>query len=221
MRVLLIEPDPTTATSLILMLSHAGVDAYHTDCEEDGQEIAQLYEYDLIISEMYPNLIRNLRKQEINTPILILSIQDDTESKIKAFGLGADDYLTKPFHREELIARSQTIFRRSRGYAQPTIKIGPMELNTETQAVKMNGSTIHLTQKEYKILELLCMRRGVILTKENFLDHLYSHMADEPEAKIIDVFICKLRKKLGDTPIIETVWGRGYRIPEKYLETTQ
>jgi two-component system cell cycle response regulator CtrA len=165
------------------------------------------------------DVLRQLRLARIETPILILSGSDDTESKIKGFGFGADDYLTKPFHREELVARIHAIIRRSKGHAQSVIRTGKIAVNLDAKTVEAEGKAVHLTGKEYQMLELLSLRKGTTLTKEMFLNHLYGGM-DEPELKIIDVFICKLRKKLaqateGDN-YIETVWGRGYvlRDPE-------
>jgi two-component system cell cycle response regulator CtrA len=158
-------------------------------------------------------VLRQLRLARIATPILILSGDGDTESKLKGFGYGADDYLTKPFHREELVARIHAIIRRSKGHSQSVIRTGKINVNLDAKAVDVAGQAVHLTGKEYQMLELLSLRKGTTLTKEMFLNHLYGGM-DEPELKIIDVFICKLRKKLaeatGGETYIETVWGRGY-----------
>ena len=164
-------------------------------------------------------VLRQLRLARIETPILILTGSDDTDNKIKGFGFGADDYLTKPFHREELVARIHAIIRRSKGHSQSVIKTGDVAVNLDAKTVSVDDKTVHLTGKEYQMLELLSLRKGTTLTKEMFLNHLYGGM-DEPELKIIDVFICKLRKKLrnatGGQNYIETVWGRGYvlRDPE-------
>ena len=225
MRVLLVEDDPTTSKSIELMLSHANLNVYATDLGEEGLDLAKLYDYDLILLDLnLPDIdghevLRQLRLAKVDTPILILSGTDDTESKLRGFGFGADDYLTKPFHRDELVARIHAIIRRSKGHAQSIIKTGDINVNLDAKTVDVGGTPVHLTGKEYQMIELLSLRKGTTLTKEMFLNHLYGGM-DEPELKIIDVFICKLRKKLsqatGGHNHIETVWGRGYvlRDPE-------
>ena len=219
MRILLVEEDPTTSRSIELMLTHANLNVYCTDLGEDGVDLAKLYDYDLILLDLnLPDMsghevLRQLRMARIETPILILSGADDTENKIKGFGFGADDYMTKPFHREELVARIHAIIRRSKGHSQSVIRTGQVNVNLDAKTVDVMGASVHLTGKEYQMLELLSLRKGTTLTKEMFLNHLYGGM-DEPELKIIDVFICKLRKKLaeatGGQNYIETVWGRGY-----------
>ena len=201
MRVLLVEDDPTTSRSIELMLTHANLNVYATDLGEEGIDLAKLYDYDLILLDLnLPDMnghdvLRQLRLARIETPILILSGADDTENKLKGFGFGADDYMTKPFHREELVARIHAIIRRSKGHSQSIIRTGLVEVNLDAKTVEVEGKSVHLTGKEYQMLELLSLRKGTTLTKEMFLNHLYGGM-DEPELKIIDVFICKLRKKL-------------------------
>ncbi|MDA8525844.1 response regulator transcription factor [Planktomarina temperata] len=219
MRILLIEDDPATSKSIELMLGHANFNVYTTDLGEEGIDLAKLYDYDLILLDLVlpdingHDVLRQLRVARIDTPILILSGETDTENKMRGFGSGADDYLTKPFHRQELIARIHAIIRRSKGHSQSIIKTGDIEVNLDGKTVEVRGNTVHLTGKEYQMLELLSLRKGTTLTKEMFLNHLYGGM-DEPELKIIDVFICKLRKKLSEATgrenHIETVWGRGY-----------
>jgi two-component system, cell cycle response regulator CtrA len=219
MRILLVEDDPTTSRSIEMMLTHANLNVYCTDLGEDGIDLAKLYDYDLILLDLnLPDMsghevLRQIRLAKVETPILILSGSDDTENKIKGFGFGADDYLTKPFHREELVARIHAIIRRSKGHSHSVIRTGDITVNLDAKTVDVEGQSVHLTGKEYQMLELLSLRKGTTLTKEMFLNHLYGGM-DEPELKIIDVFICKLRKKLaeatGGQNYIETVWGRGY-----------
>ena len=219
MRVLLVEDDPAMAKSLELMLKTASMVVDTTDLGEDGLEIGKLYDYDIIILDLnLPDMdglevLRRLRDARVETPVLILSGQTEAETKVKGLGTGADDYLTKPFDKAELMARIQAIVRRSQGHSQSIIKTGKLAVNLDASTVEVENHPIHLTGKEYGILELLSLRKGTTLTKEMFLNHLYGGM-DEPELKIIDVFICKLRKKLaeatGGDNYIETVWGRGY-----------
>ncbi|MFM9843556.1 MAG: response regulator transcription factor CtrA, partial [Dongiaceae bacterium] len=219
MRVLLVEDDSNTAQSIELMLKSENFIVDSTDLGEDGLEIGKLYDYDIILLDlMLPDIdgyevLRRLRQARVNTPILILSGLSELDNKIKGLGFGADDYLTKPFDKRELIARIQAIVRRSKGHSDSVIKTGKLSVNLDTRVVEVESQPLHLTGKEYGILELLSLRKGTTLTKEMFLNHLYGGM-DEPELKIIDVFVCKLRKKLaaatGGDNYIETVWGRGY-----------
>lgn len=226
MRILLVEDDPTTSKSIEMMLTHANLNVYATDLGEEGIDLAKLYDYDLILLDLHlPDMsghevLRQLRMARVETPILILTGESGTESKLRGFGFGADDYMTKPFHRDELVARIHAIIRRSKGHSQSIINTGRISVNLDAKTVDVGGMPVHLTGKEYQMLELLSLRKGTTLTKEMFLNHLYGGM-DEPELKIIDVFICKLRKKLseatGGVNHIETVWGRGYvlRDPER------
>ena len=219
MRVLLVEDDTATAQSIEMMLRSEGYVCDVTDMGEDGLEIGKLYDYDIIVLDvMLPDIdgyevLRRLRSARVNTPILILSGLTALDEKIKGLGFGADDYLTKPFDKRELIARIQAIVRRSKGHSESIIRTGRLAVNLDTRTVEVDSQPIHLTGKEYGILELLSLRKGTTLTKEMFLNHLYGGI-DEPELKIIDVFVCKLRKKLASATqgvnYIETVWGRGY-----------
>lgn len=219
MRVLLVEDDTAAAKSVEIMLKSEGYVCDRTDLGEDGLEIGKLYDYDLIILDlMLPDMdgfevLRRLRSANVHTPILILSGLSESQDKIKALDSGADDYLTKPFDKSELIARIQSVVRRSKGHAQSVIRTGKLSVNLDSKTVQVDGRHVHLTGKEYGIVELLSLRKGTSITKEMFLNHLYGGM-DEPELKIIDVFVCKLRKKLssatGGENYIETIWGRGY-----------
>lgn len=219
MRVLLVEDDSTVAKSIELMLQSDGFIVDTTDLGEDGLEIGKLYDYDIIILDlMLPDIdgyevLRRFRSARVETPILILSGLNELDHKIKGLGVGADDYLTKPFDKRELVARIHAIVRRSKGHPDNVIRTGRLTVNLDTRTVEVDSQPLHLTGKEYGILELLSLRKGTTLTKEMFLNHLYGGM-DEPELKIIDVFVCKLRKKLSAATTgenyIETVWGRGY-----------
>src|ERR1700691_2293936 len=219
MRVLVIEDDISTAQSIELMLKSERFNVYTTDLGEEGIDLGKVYDYDIILLDLnLPDMsgfegLRSLRVSKVTTPTLILSGLAGIEDKVKGFGFGADDYMSKPFHKDELVARSRTIVRRARGHAQSVIQTDDLLVNLDTKMAEVNGARVHLTGKEYQLLELLALRKGMTLTKEMFLNHLYGGM-DEPELKIIDVFICKLRKKLanasGGKNYIETVWNRGY-----------
>jgi len=219
MRVLIVEDDTATSASIELVLKAEGFICDTTDLGEDGLEIGKLYDYDIIVLDlMLPDIdgyevLRRLRAARVRTPILILSGLGELDHKIKGLGFGADDFLTKPFDKRELVARIHAIIRRAKGHSESVIRTGRFTVNLDTRTVEVDSKPLHLTGKEYGILELLSLRKGTTLTKEMFLNHLYGGM-DEPELKIIDVFVCKLRKKMANATegenYIETVWGRGY-----------
>ena len=223
MRVLLIEDDPTTAKSIKLMLESEGFILYATGLGEEGLDLGKFYDYDIIVLDLnLPDMdgydvLKKLRLSKVETPVLILSGMTESNDKVNGLINGADDYLTKPFDKRELIARIQAIVRRAKGHAQSIIRTGKLEVNIDNKSVEVEGRRLNLTGKEYAILELLSLRKGMTLTKEMFLNHLYSGL-DEPDVKIIDVFICKLRKKLvgatGGDHYIETIWGHGYVLRE-------
>ena len=223
MRVLLIEDDNALARSIELMLRSAGFNIYATDLGEEGIDLGKLYDYDIIVLDLQlPDLsgfevLKSLRLAKVESPILILSGNTIVEAKVKALGFGAADYMTKPFHKDELVARIHAVVRRSKGHSQSIISTGKIEVNLDDKTVHVDGAQVNLTNKEYQILELLSLRKGTTLTKDVFLNHLYGGMDDDPDPKIIDVFICKLRKKLiaaSAVDCIETVWGRGYILRE-------
>jgi two-component system, cell cycle response regulator CtrA len=205
------------------MLKSDGFNVFTTDLGKEGVDLGTLYSYDIIVLDLnLPDMsgfdvLRSLRVSKVKTPILILSGNAGIENKVKGLGLGADDYMTKPFHRDELLARIQAIVRRSRGHAQSVIQTGDLVVNLDEKMAEINRVRVPLTGKEYDILKLLSLRKGMTVSKEMFLNQLYGGM-DEPEIKIIDVFICKLRKKIAGASngkdYIETVWGRGYVLRE-------
>ena len=199
------------------------------DSGEEALELARLYDYDIVLLDIgLPDMegyevVRRLRAGRVETPVLILSGLSRPGAKVKGFGVGADDFITKPFDQQELVARIHAVVRRAKGFAQPTLSVGDLTLNLASREVTVAGTPVHLTAKEYAVLELLTLRRGTVLTKEAFLNHLYGGM-DEPEVKIIDVFICKLRKKLaqaGADNLIGTVWGRGYVMRDPAQQTSR
>jgi two-component system cell cycle response regulator CtrA len=223
MRVLLVEDDPAITQSIELMLKSESFNVFTTDLGAEGVDLGKLYDYDIILLDLnLPDMsgyevLRSLRVSKIKTPILILSGIAGIEDKVKGLGFGADDYMTKPFHKDELIARIHAIVRRSQGQAVSVVQNGDLTINLNHKTVEVCGAHVNLTVKEYQILEILCLRKGTTLTKEMFLNQLYGGR-DEPVIKIIDVFICKLRKKLanasGGKNYVETVWGRGYTLRE-------
>ena len=219
MRVLLIEDDTACAAAIALMLKSEGLVCDSTALGEDGLELARLYDYDLIVLDLIlPDMdgydvLRRLRTAKVLTLVLILSGLGTAKDRIKGLEMGADDFLAKPFDRRELVARIRAVVRRSNGHPDSAIHIGKLSVNLNTRTVRVGDRTVDLTGKQFDVLALLALRKGVPLTKEAFLNHLYGGM-DEPDQKIVDVFICKLRQKLsaatgGDT-YIETVWGHGY-----------
>jgi two-component system cell cycle response regulator CtrA len=228
MRVLLVEDDVLSARTISLMLKSAHIAADHTPTGEEAIDLLRIYEYDIVILDFVlpgmkgADVIREMRRMKNATPVLILSGLSDRHTKVRSFETGADDYIVKPFDREEFLARLRAIVRRSRGFAEPTLRVGPIELRLGAREVTVNGKPVHLTGKEFSILELLVLRRGMVLSKEAFLNHLYGGM-DEPEIKIIDVFVCKLRKKLAEASggqLIGTVWGRGYVLRDMAVDTS-
>ena len=227
MKILIIEDEASTAATIQSILSAENAICDISQTGEEGFEIGKIYDYDAIILDLNlpdisgHDLLNRIRESSIKAPILILSGLQEVEEKVKALGFGADDYMTKPFHRAELIARLKALIRRADGHPSSIITVGSLVLNINAQTIEIHKPnenikiSLGLTGKEYKILELLLMRKGATITKETFLNFLYNGM-DEPEAKIIDVFICKIRKKLEDylgeegRLYIATIWGRGY-----------
>ncbi len=228
MRALLVD-DAEQLCRLQTKLTAENVLMQQVDTGEEAIEIVKLYDFDVMIMELdLPDLdgcrlVQRLRAADINLPVMVISRQSTKLAKINALNAGADDYLTKPFDIDELAVRLRSIVRRSKGHAGSIIRIGRMAVNLSTRTVEIDEKPLPVTAKEYSILELLALRRGMTLTKETFLDHLYGGM-DEPEQKIIDVFICKLRKKIaklsGHETAIKTVWGRGYTLDDDALSAT-
>jgi two-component system cell cycle response regulator CtrA len=225
MRILLVEDDAAVAESLGMALRTAGFGFVVASLGEEAIDLAKAYEFDLILLDLsLPDVsgmevLRALRGSKNSTPIMILSGTSGADTKVRTFAGGADDYITKPYDRHELVARIQAVVRRSQGHALSVIRTGDITVNLGCKTVEVNGALVHLTAKEYETLELLSLRKGMILTKDAFLNHLYGGL-DEPNVKTIDVFVCKLRKKLAEVTdgrhCIETVWGRGYTLRDPH-----
>ncbi len=219
MRILHIEDDMATARSVEFMLKSEGFKIYTTGLGEEGVDLGKLYDYDIILLDLnLPDIpgfevLESLRKAKVDTPVMIVSGNKDIDNKVRGLYLGADDYMTKPFHKDEMVARIHAIVRRSKGHSSSTIVTGDIEVNLDSKTINVAGVKGSFTGKEYQIMELLSLRRGTTLDKEMLRNYLYGGI-DQPELKIIDVFICKLRKKILDMGAerhcIETVWGRGY-----------
>lgn len=224
MHVLVIEDDRIVNQNIVILLRREGIIAESVYSGREGLELLKLYEYDLVVLDlMLPDLpgadvLKQMRQANIMTPVLILSGINMPTKKVECFSVGADDYMTKPYDRSELIARVKAIVRRSRGLADNVIKVGRMTINLNTKKVFIDETILPLTAKEYALLELLALKKGGTVSKESFLSQIYGGM-DEPEIKIIDVFLCKIRQKIkkitGDETYIHTVWGRGYTLEEK------
>lgn len=221
MRVLLVEDDQSMVRSLHLMLKSETLNLSCTDNGEEAIELAKVYDHDVIILDIgLPDMtgfdvLRALRQAKVQTPVLVLSGNIAIEAKIKSLDLGADDYMTKPFHRDELIARIYAIVRRAKGHSDPKITVGDLTIDLAAKTVSVSDRPVYLTKKEYQVIEVMALRKGTAISKEMFLNAIYGGL-DEPDSKILDVFVCKLRKKLADAGngqrYIETIWGRGYSL---------
>jgi two-component system, cell cycle response regulator CtrA len=221
MKILLIEDDSATAKTIQAVLCAENIVCDISESGHEAFEIGSIYNYDVIVLDLSlpdingHDLLHKFREASIHTPILILSGMQAVQEKVKALGFGADDYMTKPFNIDELIVRLRALSRRAEGHPSSMIQVGDICLNLDTQTIKVKGLRLDLTGKEYQILEFLMIRKGATVTKNNFLNRLYSGL-DEPEEKIIDVFMCKIRRKLESVlgeegkHYIETIWGRGY-----------
>jgi two-component system cell cycle response regulator CtrA len=221
MRILLVEDDAVVAESIALMLSAEPFEVETAARGENAIHLGKLDCHDLIVLDLnLPDMsgyevLRALRLANVRTPILILSGLAAVENKVKGLGFGADDYLTKPFHKTELLARINAVLRRSTPSLEPTLRCGDLVIRQQRKRAEIDGHPVPLTTREFQLLELMALRQGSTITKEMILDQMYGGM-DEPELKIIDVYICKVRKKLaeasGGKNYIETIWGRGYSL---------
>lgn len=228
MNVMIVEDDPIVSHAITMALHDEGHRSNVCTTLDHAEHDVAENNYDAIILDLnlpdgdgfeFTKVIRN---NKVNTPILIVSGRSSVTDKVVALRAGADGYLTKPFDRQELVANLTAIVRRSNGHSDSVIRTGPISVDLTKHEVKVNNKRVKLSSKEYRMMELLSLRKGSVLTKSHFLSHLYGGI-DEPEAKIIDVFICKLRRKLSQHARghnhIHTVWGQGYVLRDDYERT--
>jgi two-component system response regulator PhoP len=225
LRILLVEDNAGLQTSLAEILRQAG---YAVDVSGDGIEglfFGEEYPIDLAIIDLgLPGLsgldmIRKLREQERQFPIMILTARSEWQDKVEGLESGADDYLTKPFHPEELKARVAALLRRSAGHAQPLIELGPLKIDLVSQRVINGEQEIELTTYEYKVFEYLLMHQDEVVTKTMLSEHIYEEDADR-DSNVIEVFVGRLRRKIDPGGVmnpIETLRGRGYRLNNQSL----
>lgn len=225
MRVLLIDSDKTVVDSIEMMLNIEGMSVQRTANGEDGVEFGRSYEYDIIILDIVlPDIsglevLRSLRGSKVKTPVLILSGRDGVEDVVNSLASGADDFVSKPFHKDNLIARIRAVVRRSNGHAVSTIEFGDLVINIDEASVYVGSNKVRLSNKQFQFLRVLAINKNKVVTKEKIFDSLYGGgNLEEPTFKIIDVFLCKLRERLaaasGGKDFIETIWGRGYIMRE-------
>ncbi|GAC23842.1 two-component system, OmpR family, response regulator PhoP [Paraglaciecola mesophila KMM 241] len=224
MRILIVEDDSRLLTQLDTLLQTHG---YSVDLADDGAKALFLlseHPYDLAIIDIgLPvmdgfEVIQKARKNNVTCPILILTARDRWQEKVEGLDAGADDYLTKPFQNEELLARVKALIRRSAGQANPTIELGPISLNTLSEQVSVSGKDIELTAYEYKVFEYLLLNPKKVVSKTELTEHIYDQDFDL-DSNVIEVFVGRLRKKLdpqGSINPIETMRGRGYRISREF-----
>ncbi len=225
MRVLLIEDDDTLARSLTLAFGKAGIDTQRAAEAKAGLELARSAQYDAIILDlMLPDsngldMLRLARAYKVQQPVVIISGHAETSTKIACLNAGADDYVVKPFETGELIARLHALRRRSQGHSQAIVTVGPITIDLASHQVCVDGKRVALTATEFKLLELMALRKGKTLPKDYFVLHLYEGRK-KPDSKIIDVFVCKIRRKLHEAGApesghIATMWGMGYALQDK------
>ena len=219
MRVLLIDGHEIAAQRVTALLHREEICLDLADCAEEGLDLARHFDYDIIITELHLQglkgleMIRRLRAAAKTMPVMVLTVSNDVEDKVATFAAGADDYMTKPFNGAELVSRVRALVRRSRGFSHPMLNVGKVTIDLAARTASVGGNPIELTNMEFRILELLSLRRGTAMTNETVISQLY-FAGDGPNSKTIAVMMCKLRKKLalatGGDRVIETVPQRGY-----------
>jgi two-component system response regulator PhoP len=221
MRVLVVEDEERLAQNIATILRDNALCA--VDIAPDGEEglfLARSNPYDLLVLDlMLPKLtglqvLKSYRASGKNSPVLILTARDEKEIVVRLLNAGADDYLTKPFDLGEFVARCKALMRRGKGEPSPVIQVGPLEINTSTRRVQVNGTRIVLTAMEHRVLEYLALRRGALVSKMELLEHLYDYNW-EKFGNVIEVYISGLRRKIESVAgekLIQTVRGLGYAL---------
>jgi two-component system cell cycle response regulator CtrA len=217
MRVLLLQDAETTKRNVAHFLRQAALIVDLMESVEDAEDYLKVYDYDIFLLDMHtPPQLDWLRKSQHGrrVPLLVLSDIRDPQAKARLLNLGVDNFLAESDQDFELLAQIQAIVRRSKGFSHSTIPIGPIEVKIDERKVFVSGTHVRLSPKEYAIIELLALRKGRLVTKENILSHLYDG-SDDPIETVVDVFISRIRKKLsnaGARKVISTVWGSGYTL---------
>lgn len=223
MRILIVEDEPDLAEQLAATMRDAGyaVDTAHNG--EDGQFLGETEPYDAVILDLgLPiidgvSVLESWRREGRNMPVLILTARDRWSDKVAGFDAGADDYVTKPFRMEEVLARLRALIRRAAGHASPDIECGPIRVDTRNGRVSVEGVPVKLTAQEFKIVSYLAHHKGKVISRTELTEHIYGQDFDR-DSNTIEVFIGRLRKKLG-APVIETVRGLGYRmVPPEHAD---
>jgi two-component system response regulator PhoP len=216
MRILVVEDEPNLSAQLKARLTDEG---FVVDVAADGEEglyYGREYDYDAAVIDLgLPkldgiDLIGELRRENRDFPVLVLTARGNWQDKVEGLEAGADDYLTKPFQIEELLARLNALIRRAAGYASPVIEEGGLKLDTAKKEVRVNDLLVELTAYEYKVLEYLMLNPSRVVSKTELTDHLYEQDFDR-DSNVIEVFVGRLRKKLTPVNPIRTIRGQGYR----------
>ena len=220
MRVLLVEDDPRVCADIEKGLISAGHECVSANDGSTGLALALSTNADVIILDiMLPlldgfSVLEQLRSKKINTPVLLLSAKSEVDDKVKGLRTGANDYLTKPFHNEELLARTKALIRRASGQANPVVQFGPVALDTVAEEIRVDDAPLDLTAYEYKVMEYLMLNPQKVVSKTELTEHIYDQDFDL-DSNVIEVFIGRLRKKIDPSGVlkpIDTLRGRGYRI---------
>ena len=218
MKILVVEDDISMSNHIVEILKSRN---FMYECINNGSDALysiKTIKYDLILLDMGlpkisgSEILSKIRNMNISTPVIVVSATSNVKNKVSSLEMGADDYIMKPFDKREIIARIQSVKRRYIGFSSSIIEHGNISLNLAEQSIFIDSKEVHFTKKEYIMMELLMTKKGSLVCKDVFLDNLYSNACDEPSVKIVDVFACKLRKKLkkhGANVAIKTIWSRG------------